>query len=225
MKENAKKYYYSLQLEEIEKIKKLDHRPTLLMHTCCGICVSYPALYLSEYFDLTLFYCNDNIYPESEYEKRYNELVRLIDIFNSERSTAISIIRKPYEGPAYLKKLEAFGPEKEGGARCSACYSMRLDEGMKYAAENGYDYFTTVMTVSRQKDSIRLNRIGEQLNKQFPATRYFFSDFKKDGGNMKSDQIANSYNVYRQNYCGCLYSLLEARERESKHAERSGGEI
>ncbi len=213
MKENSKKYYYSLQLSEIEKIKELDHKPSLLMHACCGICVSWPALYLSDYFDLTLYYNNDNIYPKDEYDKRYRELCRLIEEYNQEKGTDIKVIKTEFNGEKYHEKLEPLKDEPENGRRCHLCYGLRMEPAMAYAAEKGYDYFTTVMTVSRQKDSRVLNQIGEKLQEKYPQVKYFFSDFKKDGGLEKGDKLANEHHIYRQNYCGCLYSYEEMLKR------------
>ncbi len=213
MKENSRKYYYSLQLSEIERIKELDHKPSLLMHACCGICVSWPALYLSDFFDLTLYYNNDNIYPKEEYDKRYRELCRLIEEYNQEKGTDIKVIKTEFNGEEYHQKLEPLKDEPENGRRCHLCYGLRMEPAMAYAAENGYDYFTTVMTVSRQKDSRVLNQIGEKLQEKYPQVKYFFSDFKKDGGLEKGDKLASEHHIYRQNYCGCLYSYEEMLKR------------
>ena len=212
MRNQEKKKYYLLQLEEAEKVKKMDHKPSLLMHTCCGVCVSWPALYLSELFDLTLYYNNDNIYPFEEYQRRYDELVRLIYTYNNEKGTNIKIVKTDYDGENYLKKLEPLKDEPERGARCHLCYRLRMNLAIKYAAENGFDYFTTVMSISRQKDSKVMNQIGEELERIYNV-KYFYSDFKKDGGLEKGNQLANSYGLYRQQYCGCYYSYLSYLKR------------
>lgn len=200
-------------MNELEKIKTLDYKPKLLMHTCCGVCVSYPALYLSQYFDLTLYYNNDNIYPFEEYNRRFEEMERLIKQYNQEKGTNIKIIKTEFDGDNYLKKLEPLKNEPERGKRCVYCYSLRMDSAMKYASENNYDYFTTVMTISRQKDSKVLNEIGEKLQFKYPNVKYFYSDFKKDDGISKGNQLASLYNLYRQNYCGCYYSYQEMLQR------------
>ncbi len=216
MKEQSKKYYYNLQLEETKKIKAEQLRPSLLMHTCCAVCACYPIVYLTEYFDLTLYYYNDNIYPESEYEKRFAELQRYVDLFNLSSDNKVRLIKCPYNGPEYMQKMVPYRDSPEGGERCHICYDLRMDKGMQYAAENHYDYFTTVMTVSRQKDSKVLNQIGERLQKKYPDVKYFFSDFKKDGGLEKGTEIVRQYDIYRQNYCGCVYSYNEMLERARK---------
>ena len=209
MKNQPKKYYYNLQLEEIDRIKGLPEKPSLLMHTCCGVCACYPIVYLTQYFDLTLYYYNDNIYPESEYEKRYSELERYISIYNSEHVHQVKLIKNPYHGKDYREKMTPYKDSPEGGERCMVCFDMRMDASMKYAEDNHYDYFTTVMTVSRQKDSRKLNEIGEQLQKKYPGVRYFHSDFKKDGGLEKAAELIRKYDIYRQNYCGCEFSKWE----------------
>ncbi len=214
MRNQQKKKYYLKQLEEIEEIKQADQKPTLLMHTCCGVCVCYPALYLSQYFRLTLYYNNDNIYPYEEYCRRYEELERLISIYNEERGTDIKIVKTAYDGENYLKKLEPLKDEPERGKRCLLCYRLRMQQAVEYAVQNNFDYFTTVMTISRQKDSIALNQIGEALQKLYPQIKYFYSDFKKDGGLEKGNNLANQYGLYRQQYCGCYYSYLDMLERE-----------
>lgn len=213
MKDTSKKYYYNLQLEEIARIRKTGRKPTLLMHTCCGMCACWPVQYLTQYFDLTLYFYNDNIYPEAEYDHRFSELKRYVEEYNLEFNQDVKIIQVPYHGPEYLKELEPLKDEPEGGARCHFCYRKRMVAGMEYAKEHHYDYFTTVMTISRQKDSIVLNRIGEQLQEGCPEVRYFFSDFKKNGGQEMSNQLIRKYDIYRQNYCGCLYSFEEMLKR------------
>ena len=213
MKNQSRKYYYNLQIAELEKIRESGKRPSLLMHTCCCVCACYPIVYLSEYFDLTLYYFNDNIYPEEEYEKRYGELERYVNAVNEKYGRDVKLIKCEYHGPEYTAKLEPLKDEPEGGRRCRLCFSLRLDPAMAYGQENGYDYFTTVMTISRQKDSVVLNQLGEQLQKKYPDIRYFFSDLKKDGGLEKGNALVREYDIYRQNYCGCLYSYQEMLQR------------
>lgn len=220
MRGQEKKKYYLLQQKEIEEIKKLNYKPSLLMHSCCGVCVSYPSLYLSEFFDLTLYYNNDNIYPESEYVRRFNELEKLISIYNETFNTNIKIVKTEFDGLNYLKKLQPLKDCKEKGTRCHLCYSLRMKQAIDYAVENHFDYFTTVMTVSRQKDSNVLNEIGARLTKG-KAIKYFFSDFKKDNGNEKTNELANKYNLYHQQYCGCYYSYIDYQFRKGKQRQNN----
>lgn len=216
MKNESKKHYYNLQVEEINKIKKADNKPSLLMHTCCGVCACWPVQYLTQYFDLTLYYFNDNIYPEEEYNKRFNELTRYINEYNLEFNQDVKIIKTPYQGASYIKKIEPLKDEPEGGARCHLCYRIRMEDGMKYAQEHSYDYFTTVMTISRQKDSIVINKLGEELHNNYSKIKYFFSDFKKNGGQEQNNQLVKKYDIYRQNYCGCIFSYQEMLQRAKK---------
>ena len=164
--------YYRMMEEKLQEIKKLDKKPTLLLHSCCAPCNAYPLVLLIEYFDITLMYNNSNIYPNEEYNK----------------------ILEPYKD------------QKEGLDRCKLCYKTRMNEAYKYASEHNFDYFTTVMTISRQKNSIVLNNIGLELEKLYPNTKYFISDFKKNKGIDKGLEIAKEHNMYRQDYCGCIYS-------------------
>ena len=217
MRTQPKKYYYNLQLQEIEKIKSLPGKPSLLMHTCCGVCACYPIVYLTQYFDLTLYYYNDNIYPESEYEKRFSELERYVNIFNEENGQNVKLIKCEYHNKEYAAELAPYANEPEGGERCHLCYDLRLTQGMQYAVDHDFDYFTTVMTVSRQKDSKVLNEIGKRLDNT--KTKYFFSDFKKDGGLEKGLQLVKKYNIYSQNYCGCVFSYEEMLQRAKKDYE------
>lgn len=216
MRNKERNHYLNLQLDEFEKVKGLEKKPSLLMHTCCGVCACYPIEMLTEYFDLTLYFNNDNIYPVEEYQRRFDELVRYVDYFNQKNSQSVKIIKTEYDGQNYLKKLEPLKDEPEKGKRCVLCYGLRMDAAMKYASENHYDYFTTVMTISRQKDSVTLNRVGEQLQEKYPDVRYLFSDFKKQGGLEKGNHIANQFGMYRQQYCGCYYSWLDCQKRKEE---------
>lgn len=220
MRVQKKKKYYYLQLQTLQEIKGFESKPSLLMHVCCGVCASYVALYLSEYFNLTLYYNNDNIYPEEEYNRRYQELVRLIDEYNSSYKTDIRIIRTEYDGINYQKRLEPLAEEPEKGKRCLLCYTLRMKQAMQYASDNNFDYFTTVMTISRQKDSEVLNKVGERLALLFPKVKYFYSDFKKDNGLLKTAQFSNKYDLYRQQYCGCYYSYNDYLLRKERKNEQ-----
>ena len=216
MNAQSRKYYYDLQIKETDRIQKEGIRPSLLMHTCCAVCACYPIRWLDQFFDLTLYYNNDNIYPESEYDKRYGELVRYVSLYNQESGSNVRVIKTPFDGENYTARLQPLKDEPEGGARCRLCYSLRMDKAMKFAEENRYDYFTTVMTVSRQKDSRILNEIGAALQVSYPKVRYFYSDFKKNGGLEKGQQLVKQYGIYSQNYCGCVFSYQEMLQRARK---------
>ena len=197
-------------------IKTFDHRPTLLMHVCCGPCACYPFLYLSEHFDLTIMYNNSNIYPESEYYKRLGELKKLISYIKRDYGYEIKLIEVPYNNEEYNKKLAPYASCREGEERCWLCYKLRMEEAYDYAEKNGFEYFTTVMTISREKPSLILNRIGKKLEEQHEHTKYFYSDFKKKKGAEKGIEIRKKYNLYYQNYCGCIYSYQDMLKREAK---------
>ncbi|MBR2791672.1 MAG: epoxyqueuosine reductase QueH, partial [Erysipelotrichaceae bacterium] len=129
MKTQSKKYYYNMQLETAERIKGLPVKPSLLMHTCCAVCACYPIVWLTQYFDLTLYYYNDNIYPEDEYEKRYAELERYVRIFNQENNRNVKLIKCEYHNTEYTEKLVPYRDAPEGGERCHLCYKLRLEKG------------------------------------------------------------------------------------------------
>lgn len=194
--------YYDKSIEEIEKIKKLDYKPSILIHACCAPCSAFPLQFLTQYFKVTIYYNNSNIYPTSEFNQRLNELKEFLISDYPE----VNIIIPPYENEKYNKMLNAFGEMPEGRERCFACYSYRMNEGYKFASENNFDYFTTIMTISRHKNSQKLNEIGNHLEKKYSNTKYFYSDFKKKQGLEKGNQIAREHNMYRQDYCGCIYS-------------------
>ena len=198
--------YYRMMEESLKEIKKENKKPTLLLHSCCAPCNAYPLELLVEYFDLTLMYNNSNIYPEKEYIRRLDELKKYVDFINNKYNVHIKLIETPYNNLEYNKILEPFKDQKEGMDRCKLCYKTRMNEAYKYASENNFDYFTTVMTISRQKNSIVLNNIGIELSKLYPNTKYFISDFKKNKGIDKGLEIAKEHNMYRQDYCGCIYS-------------------
>lgn len=192
--------YYRQSIETIEQLKGT--RPKLLLHACCAPCASFPLEFLQEAFDVTIFYNNSNIYPTEEYERRLNEL----KAFLKDNHPDVKLIVTPYDNEGYTKKLEPLKDLPEGRERCFMCYTLRMNEAFAYANDNGYEYFTTVMTISRQKDSQKLNEIGRKLNEKYPNTTYFHSDFKKKKGIDRSVEIAKALNLYKQDYCGCIYS-------------------
>lgn len=201
-----KLYYYDEMIKTLESIKEKEIKPRLLLHSCCGPCNTYPMELLANYFELTLYFNNSNIYPSEEYMRRLDELMKYVDYFNNKYQTNIKCIVTPYEGEKFLNYLEIYKNEPEGGKRCELCFIKRLDEAYKYASENNFDYFTTVMTVSRNKNSHTLNQIGLKLANKYPNTKYLITDLKKKDGTLKGIKIAHELNMYRQDYCGCLYS-------------------
>ena len=195
-------------------------KKTILMHTCCAPCATFPLLKLVEYFDVTLYYNNSNIYPSEEYIRRRDELIRYVDIFNKEHNENVKLIIPEYKNEEYTKKLEPLKDEPECGKRCHLCYYLRMNEGYEYANNHGYDYFTTVMTISRQKDAYVLNGIGKQLEKKYLNTKYLYHIFKKHKGIDIGQELSKKYNLYRQDYCGCLYSYNAHLEKEKRKNEK-----
>ena len=200
---------YNLIMEDI--IKHLKGKPKLLLHACCGVCSSSVLERLYPFFDITVLYYNPNIYPEEEYIKRLNVQKEIIQKMNLKvKLLEIGYLKKDFDKIA--KGLEN---EKEGGARCSKCFYLRLEKTAQIASKNHYDYFATTLSVSPYKNSEKLNKIGEVLSEKYNV-KYLYSDFKKKEGYKRSNELAKKYNLYRQHYCGCKYSLKEALEYQNK---------
>ncbi|MDD2434415.1 MAG: epoxyqueuosine reductase QueH [Bacilli bacterium] len=198
--------YYRMGLKSLEEIKKSGKKLTLLMHVCCAPCLAFPITYLIDYFDVTLFFNNSNIATLEEYQKRLETFETYIGYVNKRYNSNVKWIVTPYAVEEFQAKLLEFDDHKEGGKRCYYCCSTRMNEAYAYASKNNYDYFTTIMTSSRQKDSDMLNGIGKVLQEKYPNTKYLFSDFKKGQQIDKSVEICKDLNLYRQNCCGCRYS-------------------
>ena len=197
--------YYLDSLKEIEKLPK-DKKPTLLLHDCCGPCACFPLLFLCKHFNVTVFYDNSNIYPESEFFKRLNEVKRLLEYLKTTWNYDVKLVVTEYKHEEYMKDLKPFSFFPEGGYRCFLCYRKRIENAYTYADQNEFDYITTVMSISRQKSSLIMNKIGEELSTHH-KTKYFFSDFKKNGGIDKGIELRDEIGLYCQRYCGCEYSL------------------
>lgn len=193
---------YQLELEkELDKIKNLNVKPKLLLHACCGPCSSYVIEYLSKYFDITIYYYNPNIYPEDEYTRRKEEAKRFIDLFNSD----VKFIECKYDPNEYYNSIKGLENLGERSKRCYNCYKLRMKEASLYAKENNYDYFTTTLSISPYKISSWINEIGENLSNEYDI-KYLYADFKKKNGFKRSLELSKEYNMYRQDYCGCIYS-------------------
>lgn len=202
-----KKTDYQWEIEKLNELKKLESKPSLLMHSCCAVCNSWPLEYLYEIFDITLYYNNSNIYPKTEYDHRISELHKYVELFNQKHGTSIAIIEEPYDYETYHKTyLEKRSEDKEGYKRCGMCYALRITEAIRYASNHGFDYVTTVMTISRQKNSDKINGIARRLASGYPKVQYFYSNFKKNKGIDFSVDVSKSLGMYRQEYCGCEYS-------------------
>ena len=184
-----------------EFLKELKHRPRLLLHSCCGPCSSSVLELLTKYFDIDVYYYNPNIYPESEFIKRSNTQEKLLKELKN-----IRFINGDYNYDLFKKRISGLELEKEGGLRCRECISMRMEEASRYAKENNYDFFTTTLSVSPHKNSKMINEIGYDLEKKYNIP-YLYSDFKKKDGYKRSIVLSKEYGLYRQDYCGCQYSI------------------
>lgn len=210
---------YQLKMEEIIRDNCNDeHIPSLLLHSCCAPCSSYCLEVLSEFFHVTVFYYNPNIYPETEYVMRVKEQQKFIQEFPAKYP--ILFVEGNYDTERFYSMVKGMEKIPEGGERCFKCYEMRLREAATYASENGFDYFTTTLSISPMKNAAKLNEIGRKLEQEYPV-KYLYSDFKKKNGYKRSTDISKEYQMYRQYYCGCVYSknqrdreILEKQERE-----------
>ena len=190
--------------------------PTLFLHSCCAPCSSYVLEYLRVYFQITVFYYNPNISMEAEYRKRVSEQKRLIAAYNEKKcGYHIEVIEGDYEPGRFYEIARGLEQCPEGGERCFACYELRLRETAKRAQAEKFDYFTTTLTISPLKNAVKLNEIGEQLAAEYGVS-WLPSDFKKRGGYQRSIELSREYDLYRQDYCGCVYSK-EERERQRSY--------
>lgn len=205
--------YYKISLKELEELPKGGKKPTLLFHVCCGPCSCFPLTFLCPHFDVTIYYNNSNIYPPEEFHRRLEELKTLLTYIKRDYGFDVDLIVPAYDHPDYMKDIEPYKHTREGGERCHVCYEKRMAEAYDFAEEHGFDYFTTVMTISRQKDSQVMNEIGKKLEQKHAHTKYFYSDFKKNNGQLKGTEMRKHYGLYNQLYCGCEYSLAEAQDR------------
>ncbi len=206
------KVNYQLILDkELQLISCESSKKRLLLHICCAPCSSYVLEYLSEFFDITLFFYNPNITSEDEYNYRIDEAKRLI----SEMPLAgkVDFISGRYDIAEFFSVAKGFENEPEGGERCFRCYKLRLQETADFAKKNGFDYFTTTLSISPYKNAEKLNDIGKALSEEY-GVKYLFSDFKKKNGYKRSIELSQEYNLYRQDYCGCIYSEAEMKRRK-----------
>ena len=187
----------------IEQIKEQDKIPTLLLHSCCAPCSSYVLEYLSNFFKITIFFYNPNISSKEEYQHRIEEQKRLINALSVKHP--IDFIEGEYDPNHFYQVIKGFENAPEGGQRCFLCYKLRLEEAAKLA-QNNFDYFTTTLSISPHKNAVKLNDIGDKLSKKYKIP-YLYSDFKKKNGYKRSIELSKEYDLYRQDYCGCVYSI------------------
>ncbi len=202
---NVPKINYQKELEKLLAQLEAEQRvPALLIHSCCAPCSSYVLEYLSEYFKITVFYYNPNIYPESEYTKRIAEQQKLIR--DMEFRYPVSFLAGKYDKEKFYEMAAGMEDLKEGGARCMKCYELRLSEAARQAVAGGFDYFTTTLSISPMKNAQKLNEIGLRVGKEY-GVKYLVSDFKKKNGYKRSIELSKEYGLYRQDYCGCEFSM------------------
>ena len=198
----AMEFNYQKQLDkEIEKLK--GKRPTLLLHSCCGPCSSYVLEYLTRYFEVSLFWYNPNIYPQEEFNKRFQNQIKLIEEMGL--AGDVQVLVSPRKHDEYLKRVMGLQNEPEGGDRCTECFRMRLNATAQMAQKYKFDWFCTTLTVSPHKDAQRINQLGEEIGRAY-GVNFLPSDFKKREGYKRSTELSRQYGLYRQNYCGCEFS-------------------
>ena len=198
---------YQKELDAIiERHQAAGEVPRLLLHACCAPCSSYCLEYLAQYFSITLFYYNPNIHPAEEYAHRVAEAKRLVQALPVKHP--VSFLEGTFDPQAFYDAVKGLEQEPEGGARCEVCYRLRLEEAAKQAKEGGFDYFTTTLSISPLKDADKLNRIGEAVAAEY-GVPHLPSNFKKKDGYKRSIELSKLYDLYRQDYCGCVFSKKE----------------
>ena len=205
------KINYRIEQEKIIRSLDGEKPPRLLLHSCCAPCSSAVLEYLTEYFAITVFYFNPNIFPEEEFLHRIEEQKRLISELPCKNP--VEFTEQGWQQERFYEAVKGLEDIPEGGERCFACYRLRLEEAAKLAAENGYDYFTTTLSVSPYKNAAKLNEIGEEMGKKY-GVKHLPSDFKKKNGYKRSIELSAEYGLYRQDYCGCVYSKAESENRK-----------
>ena len=203
---------YQKELDKlIERLTKEQRTPKLLLHSCCAPCSSYVLEYLSNYFEITVFYYNPNIFPENEYTKRILEQQTLISDMRVKHP--VSFLAGNYDRERFFQIAEGLEHLREGGERCFKCYELRLEEAAKIAQDAGFDYFTTTLSISPLKNADKLNEIGTRLADKY-GVQYLQSDFKKKNGYKRSIELSSEYGLYRQDYCGCEYSFRDRQKQK-----------
>ena len=203
------KINYQNQLDKIIENIDPDNPPRLLLHSCCAPCSSYTLEYLSRYFDITVYYFNPNISPKQEFDKRFEEQKRLISQMPFKNS--VTLVEGDYNYDDFLEIAKGLENVPEGGERCFRCYKMRLESTARLAKEQGFDYFCTTLSISPLKNSQKINELGFEIEKKY-GVKWLPSDFKKREGYKRSIQLSREYSLYRQNFCGCVFSKNQQGE-------------
>lgn len=196
---------YQLMMETVlRQLQQEGERPKLLLHACCAPCSSATLERLADAFDLTILYYNPNIYPPEEYRRRETELERFVQ----QAGYRFPVVELPYNPQEFYDAVRGLEQEPEKGARCTVCYRLRLEQTARYAAQNGFPWFCTTLSISPMKDPVRINALGEELGQQY-GVRFLPSEFRKKDGYKRSLQLSAAYGLYRQDYCGCVFSKQE----------------
>lgn len=219
---SAKQNYQKELDKTIESLVVSATRPSLLLHACCGPCSSYVLEYLAKFFDITIFYYNPNIFPKEEYERRLKELKNLLPRFPAAFKNNVKFVEQNYDPEEFYSALEIknhpeFADEPEKGERCHRCYEFRLKKAYEYAFSHNFEYFCTTLSISPFKDAEKINTIGKKLCNSTKNPKWLTSDFKKKGGFKRSLELSEEYNLYRQQYCGCVYSKINTEKFRSEH--------
>ncbi|MEE0887404.1 MAG: epoxyqueuosine reductase QueH [Treponema sp.] len=219
---SAKQNYQKELDKTIESLVVSTTRPSLLLHACCGPCSSYVLEYLANFFDITIFYYNPNIFPKEEYERRLEELKNLLSRFPAAFKNNVKVVEQNYDPEEFYSALEIknhpeFADEPEKGERCHRCYEFRLKKAYEYAFSHNFEYFCTTLSISPFKDAEKINTIGKELCNSTKNPKWLISDFKKKGGFKRSLELSEEYNLYRQQYCGCVYSKINTEKFRSEH--------
>ena len=188
----------------IEKAAGDGVTPSLLLHACCAPCSSYCLEYLAEYFSITVFFYNPNLYPADEYDKRADEVRRLISLLQVKNP--VKLIVADFDDKEFYTRVRGMEKLPEGGERCRKCFELRLEKTAQIAKENSFDFFTTTLTISPLKNAQVINEVGEEMAEKY-GVAHLPSDFKKKGGYKRSVELSAEFGLYRQNYCGCVYSV------------------
>ena len=199
--------YENKRLNQIKQAKN----NKLLLHSCCAPCSSGVIDRLVDFFDITIYFYNPNMDTEEEFIKRANEQVRYV---NERYADKIKVIIPPYDNQRYLDAVKGYEDAPEGGSRCEKCFALRFTKCAKYASENGFDFITTTLTVSPYKNATLINTIGEKVCEKYDGVSWLYCDFKKNNGYLNSIKNSKEYNLYRQDYCGCIYSYNQMKNRK-----------
>lgn len=213
MKQQNQRNYQKELEKNLAMFQKQGERPKLLLQCCCAPCSSYVLEYLMSYFHITIFFYNPNIYPQTEYDYRKEELKRLVRELSIARNwdELPLFVETTYDPERFFAMAKGMEHVPEGGERCFACYELRLREAARYAKDYEYDYFTTTLSISPLKNAEKLNQIGSMLSDEYGIS-YLFSDFKKKNGYKRSIELSKEFDLYRQNFCGCVFSKASSHD-------------